>query len=83
MKISDLSAVLSRVQQIAGDVDVVFKDAESEAETVINDLGLHLDPSGSSDGGKLTITHGDAPPAPAQEELPAASEGTAEQPATA
>lgn len=79
MKISDLTAVLSRVQQIAGDVEVVFKDAASEAETVINDLGLHLDPSGNSDGGKLTITHGDAPPAPAEGENAGAGDaGSAE-----
>jgi hypothetical protein len=65
MKISDLTALLSRVQSIAGDVEVVLKAAETEVETVITDLGIHLDPTSAAAGGTLTIEHGTAtPPAP-------------------
>lgn len=64
MKISDLAALLSKVQQIAGDVDVVLEDAQTEASSVITDLGIHLDPSSGVPGGTLTIQHGQAPPAP-------------------
>lgn len=64
MKISDLTSLLSRVQSIAGDVEVVLKAAESEVETVITDLGIHLDPTSAAAGGTLTIEHGTAPPPP-------------------
>jgi hypothetical protein len=76
VKISDLTALLSRVQQIAGDVDVVLQAADTEAETVITDLGIHLDPASGSVGSSLTITHGTAPApppaAPVDEQTPAA-----------
>lgn len=72
MKISDLQGLLGKVQSIAGDVEVVLKAAETEVETVITDLGIHLDPSSGNAGGTLEVTHGTAAPAdPAQTEQPA------------
>lgn len=71
MKISDLSALLTRVQQIAGDVDVVLKAAEGEAETVISNLGINLKPDASGPAGSLVIEHGEASAPP--EADPAAS----------
>lgn len=64
MKISDLSALLAKVQSIAGDVDVVLKAAETAAETVITDLGIHLDPTTAVAGGTLEIQHAPATPPP-------------------
>lgn len=78
MKISDLSQLLSRVQQTAGDLEVVFKAAEGDAETVITDLGIHLDPTSGETVGKLEIAHGTAPPAPEPKaETPAEGESAA------
>ena len=81
MKLSDLQQLLTKVQTIAGDVEVVLKDAVSEAETVITDLGIHLDPTTAQAGGTLTIEHGVA--APAAAEGPAAEGQTSEKPAAA
>lgn len=71
MKISELTAVLSRVQQIAGDVDVAFRHAESDVETVITELGLKLNPDGTTGEGSLVIKHDDAANAPQPAEKPA------------
>jgi hypothetical protein len=70
LKISDLTGLLNKVQQIAGDVEVELQAAEGEAKSFITDLGIHLDPTTASAGGTLTITHGDAPPPPAPVEEP-------------
>lgn len=69
MKISELSNLLTKVQSIGGDLDVVLHDAAEEAETVITDLAVHISPESGGVDGKLTITHGDAPP-PAAPEAP-------------
>lgn len=68
MKISDLSNLLTKVQSIAGDVEVVLKHAEQEAETVITDLGIHLDPQSATTTGSLVIEHDTAPPVAAEPE---------------
>jgi hypothetical protein len=70
MKLSELQSLLGRIQQLAGDVDVVLKAADSEAETVITDLGIHLDATSAAPTSTLTITHGTAP-APAAADPPA------------
>ena len=62
MKLSDLQALLTKVQTIAGDVDVVLKAADTEAQTVISDLAIHLDPSTGQAGGTLEVTHAPAGP---------------------
>lgn len=64
MKISELAGLLAKVQNIAGDVDVVLKDAASEVETVITDFVMHLSPSDGSVTGGVSIEHGPAPAAP-------------------
>lgn len=73
MTLSELQGLLSKVQSIAGDVEIVLKDAVSEAETVITDLGIHLDPTSATAGGTLEVTHGPAP-------VPAAAEPAAADP---
>ena len=62
MKISELTQLLSKVTQLGGDLEVVLKAAEGEAETVITDLGIHLKPTGGGVQSTLTIEHGSAPP---------------------
>lgn len=62
MKISELTALLTKVQQIAGDVEVTLEAAADKVETIITDLGVHLDPADPTAGSKLTIEHGEAPP---------------------
>lgn len=83
MKLSDLATLLARVQQFAGDVDIVLRDAETEAESVITDLGIHFDPTSGQTGGQLTVTHGQAPAAPPAEPEPAAAETAPADGATA
>lgn len=75
MKISELSNLLTKVQSIGGDLDVVLQDAKTELETVINDLAVHISPESGTVDGKLVIAHGDAPPV--QEPLPEADANAA------
>lgn len=72
MKLSELTALFSKVNSIAGDVEIVLKDAETDIEHVITDLSIHLDPSSGAVGGALTVEHGVAPePDPAPADPPA------------
>lgn len=65
MKISEVQGLLSKVQSITGDVEVVLKAAESEAETIIQSVAIEL----GADGGTpttVTVAHAPAPePTPA------------------
>jgi hypothetical protein len=61
VKVSELQGLLSKVQSVAGDVEVILKSAETEAQTVISDLAIHLDPSTGQTGGSLEVTHAPAP----------------------
>lgn len=77
MTTSELTAALTRVQQIVGDVDVEF-DVESSAGTpTITDIIVHLDPAGTPADSLVTIVIGDAPtpvptpPDPGSPETPA------------
>lgn len=63
MKISELQSVLARLSQAAGDVEVAFKGALSDAETAITDLEIHLDPTDAAVPGTAAIHLGDAPAA--------------------
>lgn len=63
-RISELSAALGKVQQVAGDVPVILRDAESGAETVLLSLGINLDPSGDLAGGNVVFEHGQSAPVP-------------------
>lgn len=64
MKISELSSALSKVSQIAGDVEVVLRDASTGAETELKTLGLKLDPSTGESGSSVTIEHSAKPSTP-------------------
>lgn len=77
MKLSELQALFSKVNSIAGDVEVVLKSAEDEVETVITDLAVHLDPTTGATGGTLEVTHGAASPAPPPDPADAAADDTA------
>lgn len=66
MLISELINALGKINQIAGDIPVVLKHVEQEAETELVSLGLHIDPTSGSTGGKITLEHGAAPVAPVQ-----------------
>lgn len=72
MKVSELAATLAKVQQIAGDIDVVLRAAESTDEQVVTDLVLYLDPVSGTADDSLVIEYGAAPAAPA-DPLPAAA----------
>ena len=74
MLISELVSALNRVTQLAGDIPVVLKDVETEAETVLLSLGIKIDPAADTASSSVTIEHGPAPepvtPAPATEPTP-------------
>lgn len=64
MKISELQAVLTKAQQVAGDADVILRDVEHDAETVVKSLGLELGvKAGDGNAATVTVTHGPADPA--------------------
>lgn len=71
MKVSALQGVLSRIQQIAGDVEVVIKAAEDGVSEAITDLEIHLDPNDAAAPGTVTAQLGPAPAAPEPEAAPA------------
>lgn len=80
MKISDLSSLLTKVQSIAGDVEVVLKSAETELETVITDLAVHISPETGSTGGTLEVEHAPAVPAPLADPSPPSASDETPQP---
>lgn len=66
MTLTELLSGLQKISQYAGDLPVVIKDIETEAETVFHSIGLQIDPSGAANG-KVTINHATtSPPAPAE-----------------
>lgn len=71
MLISELLAALGKVNQLAGDIPIVLKHVESEAETELLSLGLHIDPTSAEVGGSVTLEHGTPPAAPAPTPTPA------------
>jgi hypothetical protein len=64
MKIADLQTVLTKVQQITGEAEVILKDVETGAETVLQNIGLELGADGSVSSSVVTINHGPAAPDP-------------------
>lgn len=62
--VSELQQGLSKIQASIGDVEVVLKAAEQEAETVVKSFEVSLSPTGSATGSAVTIVHGTADPAP-------------------
>lgn len=73
MKLSELQAALTKVQQIAGDIEVRLRDVEHDIETGVKDLVVHIDPAGGQAGGKVVLRHTQelsVPPAPAAQIAP-------------
>jgi len=69
MKVSDLLAALQKVQQVAGDVDVVLKDVDQGVETALLSLGVHISASTGDTSGAVVFEHGHAQlPPPAEPE---------------
>lgn len=76
MKASELSGALGRVQQVAGDVDVLLRDLDTGAVTALRSLGVHIDPSADGTGGTVYLEHNAEPapdPAPAAAVTPPAT----------
>lgn len=80
MKISELVAALSKVQQLAGDVPVVLKRIEDAAESVVHSLDVHIDPLSGSAGGQVELTHGSPAPAPAVADINSSATPSVETP---
>lgn len=83
MKISDLQGLLTKVGQYAQDAEIVLKDAESGAETVLQDVEIKLTADGTGTG-SVVLNHTAAAPAPASEttdQEPAAPSDQVAQPA--
>lgn len=81
MTLSEFISGLQRFTQIAGELPVIFKDAETEAETVLHAVGINVDLGSGAAAGSVTVSHGPAAaqsaPAPdptqvAAHELPSA-----------
>lgn len=59
MKISELQGLLSKVQNVVGDAEVILKAAEGGAETVLHTVGIELGASGDPTSQAVTVTHGE------------------------
>ena len=76
MTVQEVIGLLSKVQSMAGDLPVVFKALEGDAETVLHKIGLEIEPGSGNAAGTVTVVHGPeqtpAPdPAPVTEQPPA------------
>lgn len=60
MKLSDLIAAGQKLTPLVGDAEVVLRDVDSDAKTVIHALSVDLDPSGDTTGNTVTVKHGAA-----------------------
>lgn len=60
MTLSEFISGLQRFTQIAGDLPVIFKDAETEAETVLHAVGINVDLGSGAAAGSVTVAHGPA-----------------------
>lgn len=69
MKISEVSAMLQKVQQLAGDVPVVLKDLETGNVTGLVSVGIELVADAAEAVNEVTISHAkpaSPPPAPGE-----------------
>jgi hypothetical protein len=76
MTLNELIQGLNKLTQFAGELPVVIKDAETEAETVLHSIGINIDPAGGTANGSISLNHAPAPaavpaPAPAEPAVPA------------
>jgi hypothetical protein len=63
VKISELTAALNKVSQVAGDVDLVLRQVDADAPTFLHGLLLDFDPVAGAAGSTVTIEHDTEPPA--------------------
>lgn len=65
MTISEVVALLQKVNQVAGDIPVAVKAAEDGVETVLTSLNIHLP---ATEGGQpqVQLVHGTGPASGAQ-----------------
>lgn len=76
MTVAEVIGLLSKVQSMAGDLPVVFKAVEGEAETVLHKIGLEIAPGDGTATGTVTVVHGPeavaaVEPTPAPDPAPA------------
>lgn len=71
MKVSDVQGLLTKVQQVAGDVPVVLKDIESGNISGLVSVGIELVADAAAAVNQVTITHGQQAPQPAPPLAPA------------
>ncbi len=71
MTITEVQALLARVQQVAGDVPVILKDAASGNVTGLVSVGIELVADAADAVNQVTITHDTQAPAPAPTPAPA------------
>lgn len=57
MLISELVAALNKINQIAGDIPIVLRHVEQDAETAVTALVLAFDPSGAAPTSKVIVAH--------------------------
>lgn len=74
MTLNEFISGLQKLSQLAGDLPVIFKDAEHEVETVLHTIGVNIDPTAGSAAGTVTVVHAPAAPVTA----PAALAGTSQ-----
>lgn len=72
MNISEVTALLARVQQVAGDVPVVLRDIESGNISGLVSVGIELVADAVDAVNQVTISHGTSTPAPPPAPAPAA-----------
>lgn len=77
LKISELVAELNKAQAAVGDLPVVFKAIEGDAETFLHTLGIELAPGQSSINSTISINHGTTDPTPAPEPDPVTTDAPA------
>lgn len=63
MKISELVTSLNKVSQVANDIDIVLRDAETGTVTDIESLDLSFDPATAATDSVLYVVH-DTPVTP-------------------
>lgn len=76
LKISQLAAALQKVQAAIGDADVVFKDAEADAQTVLSAIELQLGPDGNPTTSGVSLVHAKASEADKSDDTPALTADT-------
>lgn len=83
LKISEFVAELNKVQAAVGDLPVVFKAVEGDAESFLHTIGIELAPSSSKVQSTVSINHTtEAPAEPEPEPAADATNAPTDQTAT-